>query len=136
MSALVEAQWKKLFPSEKFLVSIFIDDLDEGIEFNISRFAEDTKLGAGVCLLEGRRALGGTCTGWIHKLSSVIGGSTKPSARSYTLGTTPAVLQVGERVAGECPGRKGPGGAGDSQLNTSQQCALGPGVVWAAGAGQ
>lgn len=83
------AQWEKVFPSEKFLVSIFIDDLDEGIEFNIRKFAEDTKLGGGVCVLEGRRALGGTCTGCLQKLSSVVGGSTKPSARSYTLSTTP-----------------------------------------------
>lgn len=98
-----------MFPSEKFLVSIFIDALDEGIELNISRFAEDTKLGTSVCLLEDRRVLGGTCTGWIHNLRSVIGGSTKPSARSYTLGTTPAVLQAGDRVAGQWPGRKGPG---------------------------
>lgn len=109
VSAHVGTQWEKVFPSEKFLVSIFIDDLDEGIEFNISRFAEDTKLGTSVCLLEGRRAVGGTCTGWIHKLSSEIGSSTKPSARYYTLGTTPAVLQVGGRVVGQWAGRKGPG---------------------------
>lgn len=28
---------KKKFPSEKFLFSIFTDDLDEGVEFNSSR---------------------------------------------------------------------------------------------------
>ncbi|KAJ7425650.1 hypothetical protein WISP_22640 [Willisornis vidua] len=34
-----------------------------------------------------------------------------------------AVLQAGHRVAGEQPGRKGPGGLIDRRLNMSQQCA-------------
>ncbi|RMC03972.1 hypothetical protein DUI87_19309 [Hirundo rustica rustica] len=127
--------------------NVCIDGLDEGTESTISKFADDTKLGVSVDVLEGRRAQQRDLDRLDPGPKSNSGRFKRPRARTCTLATTtPAVLQAGDRVAGEQPGRKGPVPLMDSRLDMSQQCAQvakkangtwpGSGMVWPAGAGQ